>query len=94
MAKKSSGRIYFRFWKILREKHILQLECLTSDSRRLKKAIIKEKDLDVAFKLEESLAGNFWVLSTEETAAGPGKETPESKVRITFKLSLRNDCVI
>lgn len=86
---KKRGRMYQRFWELLKEKKHIVFECDAIDVARLKKAIIKEKDMDIAFKLESAEAGNFWVLRTVGH-----RVDDDYRARLEMFLELRNDCVI
>jgi len=97
-VNKKKVRMYQKFWELLKAKKHIAFECDTLDAARLKKAVIKEKDMDLAFKLESAEAGDFWILKTTSAVLAGAEEEAEvgeaSRTRIEFFLELRSDCVI
>ena len=44
-------RTYNPIWKLLKQTHIVKVKCALHNKETVKKAITKEKDLDIAYKL-------------------------------------------
>lgn len=59
-----NGRKYQAIWDKLKLKKECKIEVPPTYSERVKKAVIKEKDKDRIFKLEEDIKGNVWRLET------------------------------
>lgn len=87
--KKKTPRMYENLWERLKQDKKLLLEVNSSGKNRIRRMIIKEKDMDQCWKLECLEQGNVYRIKIEEL---PAKDP--DRVRLLFTLVLRHDCII
>lgn len=83
---KNKPRAYAQYWDKIKKNKKLCIEVHETAAKTVRRMIIKEKDEDIAFKLEKTMEGLFYIMKIKEE---PGQV--EGKKRLTFELVLRSD---
>lgn len=78
------ARLYAPYWEKLKAEKELIVTCFTTSVTSLKRMIMKEKDEDVVFKLENNEAGMAWAITTTVEQLDP------TVSKVTFKLRLKS----
>ena len=81
------ARMYAPYWKKLKEEKQVEIVCFNHSVRTIKRMIMKEKDIDLCFKIDTSETGLVWNINTSVAPCGPGKS------RVSFTLRLKSTSI-
>ena len=84
--KKNSRRRYAPYWEKLKNDKLLTILCDAKTFQRIRRAIIKEKDEDILFKMECAESDLYYRIVVKDVIPVADK----NKIRATFSLELRN----
>ena len=81
------SRMYAPYWSKLKQDKCLEVICNSNSVQTIKRMIMKEKDIDTMFKLENNENNMAWIINSCTAPVGPGK------TKITFSMKLKSTSI-